>query len=173
MGQEMVGTPKRRPDAHGRELRRERIFARLREGWACDEIAREERLTPQRIRQIVREALDRRIVDDGSAHAKLQLARLVAAMRLAAEAVASGDIKAITSMLKVLDRLDRYQKIGAANQVYDDQSRGKLLDKINRVAANLQVDAPAPASDGREAGGPRAGAEADKDEKSPIFAASP
>ncbi len=173
MGQEMVCAPKRRPDAHGRALRRERILARLREGWACDEIAREERLTRQRVRQIVREALDRRIVDDGAAHAKLQLARLAAAIRLAGEAVAAGDIKAITSLLKVLDRLDRYQKIGAASQVEDDQAREKLLSKINRIAANLQADAPAPAAEGREEDGPRKGAEAGKHENSPSLAASP
>jgi hypothetical protein len=42
--------------------------------------------------------------------------------------------------LKVLDRLDRYQTVASANQVYDDEARKKLLDKINRVAANLGVD---------------------------------
>ena len=42
---------KRRVDERGR------IFARLREGYAYDEIAREEQLTPERVRQIVREAL--------------------------------------------------------------------------------------------------------------------
>jgi len=70
-------------------LRRGRIFARLREGYAYDEIAREEQLTPERVRQIVREALARRIVDDETDHAKL---------------------KAIPALLKVLDRLDRYQR---------------------------------------------------------------
>ena len=41
--------------AHGRVLRRGRIFARLREGWAYDEIAAHERLTAERVRQIVRQ----------------------------------------------------------------------------------------------------------------------
>jgi len=40
----------------------------------------------------------------------------------------------------VLDRLDRYQTIAGANQVYDEEARKKLFDKINRVAANLDVD---------------------------------
>ncbi len=35
----------RRLNAHGRVLRRGRIFARLREGWDYDEIASQERLT--------------------------------------------------------------------------------------------------------------------------------
>ena len=37
-------------------------------------------------------------------------------------------------------RLDRYQRAAKANQVYDDEARKKLFDKINRVAANLGVD---------------------------------
>ncbi len=80
----------RRLTAHGRVLRRGRIFARLREGWAYDEIASQERLTAERVRQIVRQTLDRRIIDDGAEHAKLQLARLQPAMRLA-----GGDVTAI------------------------------------------------------------------------------
>ena len=45
----------RRLTAHGRVSRRGRIFARLREGWAYDEIAAHERLTAERVRQIVRQ----------------------------------------------------------------------------------------------------------------------
>src|SRR5271165_1523562 len=130
----------RRLNAHGRVSRRGCIFARLREGWDYDEIAREERLTPERIRQIVRQALEQRIVDEGAEHAKLQLARLQPAMRLAAEAVADGDVKAITPLMRVLDRLDRYRRVANANQVDDDEAREKLLAKINRVAAHLGVD---------------------------------
>jgi hypothetical protein len=46
--------------------------------------------------------------------------------------------------MKVLDRLDRYQRTAKAVQVYDDEAGKKLMDKINRVAANLGVDQPAP-----------------------------
>src|SRR5208283_4649692 len=138
MESDRVPPPKRRLDARGRVLRRGRIFARLREGWAYDEIAREEQLTPERIRQIVREALEKRIVDDGTDHAKLQLARLQPAIRLAGEAVADGHVEAIAPLLKVLDRLDRYQRVANVAQVYDDEARQKLMDKINRVAANLE-----------------------------------
>ena len=61
-------------------------------------------------------------------------------MQLAAEAVAAGDVSAISPYLKVLDRFDRYQTVASANQVYDDEARKKLFDKINRVASNLGVD---------------------------------
>jgi hypothetical protein len=42
--------------------------------------------------------------------------------------------------LKALGWLDRYQTVASANQVYDDEARKKLLDKINRLANNLGID---------------------------------
>ena len=129
---------KRRPlTALARVQRRSRIFARLREGAAYDEIAEEERLSAERVRQIVREALAQRLPDEDADHAKLQLARLRPAMKIATEAIEGGDVAAIPSFLKVLDRLDRYQKTAKVNQVYDDDARKKLFEKLNRVAANL------------------------------------
>ena len=131
---------RRRLGAHGLMFRRRRIFASLREGFTYDEIAADEGVSPSRIRQIVSEVLQKRAVDSGADHAKLQLDRLAPLMQLATEAVAAGDIRAITPYLKVLDRLDRYQTVASANQVYDDEARKKLMDKINRIAANFGVD---------------------------------
>ncbi len=51
---EHTQTPGRRLNVLGKAERRKRIFARLREGWAYEEIAGEERLSAERIRQIVR-----------------------------------------------------------------------------------------------------------------------
>ena len=97
---------KRRPlTALARVQRRSRIFARLREGAAYDEIAEEERLSAERVRQIVREALAQRLPDEDADHAKLQLARLRPAMKIATEAIEGGDVAAIPSFLKALDRL--------------------------------------------------------------------
>ena len=97
-------------------------------------------MSSARIRQIVSEELQKRGVDSGAEHAKLQLDRLAPVMQLAAEAVAAGDVSAIAPYLKVLDRFDRYQTVAGANQAYDDEARKKLMDKINRIAANLGVD---------------------------------
>jgi hypothetical protein len=135
-----TASARRRPNAHGKIMRRRRIFARLREGWAYDEIAAQEGLTATRIRQIVSEVLQKRAVDSGADHAKLQLARLAPAVQLGAEAIAAGDISAISPYLKALDRLDRYQSVAAANQAYDEDARRKLREKINRIASNLGVD---------------------------------
>ena len=114
-------------------LRRKRIFAGLREGLRYDEIAAQEGVTTT-------EVLKNRSVDSDADHAKLQLDRLVPALQVAAEAVASGDVRAIPSYLKVLDRLDRYQATAITHEVYDDDARKKLMDKINRLAENLGID---------------------------------
>ena len=131
---------RRRLGAHGMMFRRRRIFAGLREGFTYDEIAADEGVSPSRIRQIVSKELQQRGVDSGAEHAKLQLDRLAPAIQLAAEAMAAGDISAITPYLKALDRLDRYQTVATANQVYDDEARKKLMDKINRMAENFGID---------------------------------
>ena len=72
-----TGSRKRlRLNPHAKALRRTRIFVCLRSGWSYEAIAREEKVTPRRIRQIVGEVLKRREVDAGPDHAMLQLVRL-------------------------------------------------------------------------------------------------
>jgi hypothetical protein len=48
----------------------------------------------------------------------------------------------------VIDRVDRYQRAAKVNEVYDEEARSKLFEKINRVAANLGVDEPRMAIEG-------------------------
>src|SRR5262249_14203736 len=131
---------RRRLGAHGLLFRRRRVFARLREGFTYDEIAAEEGGSSRRIRQVVTEELQKRAVDSGADHAKLQLDRLAPAVQLGAEAMAAGDVSAISPYLKALDRLDRYQTVASAHQGYDEEDRRKLLERINRIADNLGVD---------------------------------
>ncbi len=132
---EQISAPaKKRLTAFGKRARQKRIFARLREGWAYDEIAREERLTAARVRQIVSEVLQKRQVDDSMAHALLQLSRLGPAVQLAGEAVARGDLQAIWPLLGALDRLDRYQKDARAIHRDNEEIREKLYAKITRLA---------------------------------------
>jgi transcriptional regulator with XRE-family HTH domain len=130
----------RRMSANGMIFRRRRVLARLREGLTYDEIAGEEGVSRERIRQIASEVLQKRTVDSGADHAKLQLDRLAPAVQLGAEAIAAGDVSAITPYLRALDRLDRYQSAPGAHQVYDDEARKKLMERINRMAENLGVD---------------------------------
>ncbi len=140
----------------GKAARRKRIFARLREGWAYDEIAREEQITSRRARQIVAEALQRREVDDGADHALLQLSRLEPALRVASEAVGKGDVKAIAPLMKVLDRLDHYQKTAHAEttdrliNMIDFQVKAEAI--LEKQRARREADeAEAGAEDGQGA----------------------
>ena len=117
MAEDKAPVRRRQMGAHGLMFRRRRIFAQLREGYTYDEIAAEEGVSPSR-----------------------QLDRLAPATRLGAEGIAAGDIAAITPYLKALDRLGRYQAVASANQVYDDEARKKLMDKVNRLAENLGIN---------------------------------
>jgi hypothetical protein len=89
-----------------RAMRLQRIFARMQEGLSYGDIAAEEGISRERLRQIVRAATRRR--EDAPDHRRMQIARLMPALRLAAYDVENGDAKAIPSLLKLLDRLDRY-----------------------------------------------------------------
>ena len=129
--------PRRRLNILTRTARTKRIFARLREGWAYDDIAKEERLSAERVRQIVGQVLENRVLDRGEDHAHLQLERLRPALRLAGEAVARGELKAIGPLIKLMDRLDRHEGRFLKPFVYTESSRQRLLDKLNQAAANL------------------------------------
>jgi hypothetical protein len=167
MGAETVHEPARpRLNPYTKALRRERIFSRLRLGWPHAEIAREEGISEQRVRKIVSDAVQREKADDPSDHALLQLFRLEGAHALAAEAVAAGDLRAIAPYLKVLERLDRYQKAGATKQVYDDAARERLFAKINRIAARLEAKEPRKAA--KQAAAPCSGTDNANDSDSDL-----
>jgi hypothetical protein len=141
MEQTTVPTPsRRRLNAKDRALRRKRIFARLREGWAYDEIAREERLTTERVREIVNEVLLWRRADLDPKHALLQLARLAAPLKVASEAVAGGDVKSISPLLRTMKAIDAYQKTALAHQSYADKMSEKLIAKFKRLAIEAAED---------------------------------
>jgi hypothetical protein len=143
---EQTPRPGRQLNVLGKAERRKRIFARLREGWAYEEIAGEERISAERIRQIVSEVLDKRVIDRGVDHAHLQLERLMPAMRIVGEAIGRGELKAVAPLIKVIDRLDKHQQTVVAKYTYGPEERERLLAKINRLADNLQpVDCEAAA----------------------------
>ena len=142
--------PGRRLNVLGKAARRKRIFARLREGWAYDEIAREERVSAERVRQIVAEVLAKRVIDRGVDRAHLQLERLMPALRIAGEAIGRGELKVIAPLIKVIDRLDKHQETVVAKYEYGPEERQRLMDKMNRLVDNLQPldkEPAAPAGD--------------------------
>jgi hypothetical protein len=139
---EQIPEPRRRLNVLTKAERRKRIFGRLREGWAYDEIAREERVSAERIRQIVSEVLGKRVIDRGADHAHLQLERLMPALRIVGEAIGRGELKAVAPLIKVIDRLDKHQETVAAKHYYGPEERQRLLDKINRLVENLTAPEP-------------------------------
>jgi hypothetical protein len=147
---EQIPRPKRRLNVLGKAARRKRIFARLREGWAYDEIAGEERLSAERIRQIVAEVINKRVIDRGVDHAHLQLERLMPALRIVGAAIGRGELKAVAPLIKVIDRLDKHQTTVVAKYDYGPEERKRLLDKINRIVDNLQPRDEEPVAPGTE-----------------------
>jgi hypothetical protein len=139
---EQIPEPRRRLNVLTKAERRKRIFGRLREGWAYDEIAREERVSAERIRQIVSEVLGKRVIDRGADHAHLQLERLMPALRIVGEAIGRGELKAVAPLIKVIDRLDKHQETVAAKHYYGPEERKRLLDKVNRLVDNLTRPEP-------------------------------
>jgi hypothetical protein len=141
MDAETVPDPARpKLNPYTKALRRERFFSRLRLGTSYREIACEERVSEQRVRKIVSDALDQQGTDLPADHALLQLVRLEGAHAVAAQAIAAGDLRAVGPYLNVLERLDRYHA-GAKKDAYDDEGAWeKLLGKMNRILARLEVD---------------------------------
>ena len=104
-------TRRRRLNIVTRTARTKRIFARLREGWAYDDIAKDKRLSAERVRQIVGQVLENRVLDRGDDHAHMQIERLRPALRIVGKAVADGNLKAIGPLIKLIDRLDKHQGV--------------------------------------------------------------
>jgi DNA-binding Lrp family transcriptional regulator len=123
--------------AAARDLRRLRILASLQAGLSYAAIGRAEGLSRERVRQIVAKALDEGGAGTKLDHARVQIARLEPALRLAAGAVAGGDLSAIDRLLRVLDRLDRYSAVEGAATSEDEGGREKLLAKLNAMAERL------------------------------------
>jgi hypothetical protein len=125
------------PRAAARDLRRLRILASLQAGLSYAAIGRAEGLSRERVRQIVAQALAHGQADSKLDHARVQIARLEPALRLAAQAVADGDLGAIDRLLRVLDRLDRYSAVEGAATSADAGGRERLLAKLNAMAERM------------------------------------
>jgi hypothetical protein len=140
VNESLKAEPPRRPrvTAQDREIRRLRIFASRQAGQSYDEIAQAENLTSERIRQIVVDTLQRRLLDPVRDHARLQIARLDPALRVAAEQVATGDLRAVDRLIKVLDRLDKYQGVAASEADDGENVSERLFTKILQVLRNRE-----------------------------------
>ncbi len=135
----MVASPERKPrvSRREREMRRIRIMEMVRSGFTYEAIGRAENLSRERVRQIVVESCQTHAETASFDARLLQGARLEPALRLAARAIAEGDLAGIDRLIKVLDRLD---KCGVAvAQTFDDDARRRLFERINRAAAHVHA----------------------------------
>jgi hypothetical protein len=131
-----------RRTAREREERRIRIMAMVRSGYSYEEIARDERVSRERIRQIVTQSLKTDDWADRVDQARLQMARLEPALRLAARGVDNGKLSAISALLKVLDRLDKY---GAVVELVAKDYEGaheRLMTFVNKAAERVLGPVP-------------------------------
>ncbi len=126
-----------RRTAREREQRRIRILAMVQSGFSYEAIARDENLSRERVRQIVAQSLDEREGGTRLDLARVQIARLEPALRLAARGVADGELRAIDRLLKVLDRLDKYGAVADAKRSVNEGGRERLLAKLNHMAERM------------------------------------
>ena len=132
-----------RRTARQREERRIRIMGMVRSGFSYEEIARDECLSRERIRQIVTQSLKTDDRADRVDQARVQMARLEPALRLAARGVDNGKLSAINPLLKVLDRLDKY---GAVVDIVNKDYEGaheRLMTFVNKAAERVLGPVPA------------------------------
>jgi len=132
-----------RRTARQREEWRIRIMGMVRSGFSYEEIARDECLSRERIRQIVTQSLKTDDRADRVDQARVQMARLEPALRLAARGVDNGKLSAINPLLKVLDRLDKY---GAVVDIVNKDYEGaheRLMTFVNKAAERALGPVPA------------------------------
>ncbi len=94
--------------------RKLRILERLTMGASVANIARVEKITIRRVRQIIAEMLAKREVDPPAGFVQLQIARLGDAMVVAHTMMMEGDLKAMDRVIRLTGELDRYHGFGRA-----------------------------------------------------------
>jgi len=97
-----------------RIARRERFFELMMSGHTYAQIARMAQTSVATVRRNVDRALAERRPDAPERYARMQVARLQKAMKLAEAAIELGELKAVGIYLRVVAALDRYHELAAA-----------------------------------------------------------
>ena len=103
----------RRARREDRIARRERFFELIMSGHTYAQIARAAQTSVATVRREVDRALAERRLDAPERFARLQIARLQKAMKLAEAAIELGELKAISIYLRAVAALDRYHELAA------------------------------------------------------------
>ncbi len=94
--------------------RQERCFNLMMSGYTLSQIAKMVQASAATVRREIDRALAERRLDAPERFARVQVARLMKALRLAEAAVELGDMKAIAAYLRVVAALDRYHEPAGA-----------------------------------------------------------
>ena len=157
-----MGTAKRvRPNQHGTTaevVERERQVLQLRlEGWTFDAIA--QRLgykTPSGAHMAYKSALKRTLQQPADEIREAELARLDELQKIAWQQVLSGDLRAVDSVLRIMDRRAKFLGLDSPHRIEAkvETTNGSDIDtEVARLAALLDsgkprvVDAPASESE--------------------------
>lgn len=103
----------RRTRREDRVARRERYFGLMMSGYTCAQIARMAETSAATVRREIDRALAERRLDAPERFARVQVARLVKALKLAEAAIELGELKAVAIYLRAVAALDRYHEIAA------------------------------------------------------------
>jgi len=117
-----------------------RIVAARIAGRTIEAIADSEGLSRKRVEKLLRDELRRRGVASAADYARLQIARLENLTETLAPLAATGETAVIDRLLKIFDRLDRRHGLGKAapaNDAADEDTRAKLLARLNRMAERM------------------------------------
>ncbi len=93
--------------------RRDRCFNLMMSGYTLSQIAKMVQASSATVRREIDRALAERRLDAPERFARVQVARLMKALRLAEAAVELGEMKAIATYLRVVAALDRYHALAA------------------------------------------------------------
>jgi DNA-binding CsgD family transcriptional regulator len=105
----------RRTRRETRIARRERYFNLMASGYSCGQIAKMVQTSAATVRREIDRALAERRLDAPERFARVQVARLVKALRLAEAAIELGELKAVAIYLRVIAALDRYHELAAGS----------------------------------------------------------
>ena len=96
-----------------RVRRREAYFDLLTSGYSVEQIAGRMGMSASAVRRAVRQAVAARRLDAPEDFAKLQMGRLMKALRCADERLETGDLKAVAPFLRAVDDLNRFYGLAA------------------------------------------------------------
>ncbi len=105
----------RRTRRDTRIARQERYFDLMVSGYSCGQIAKMLKISAATVRREIDRALAERRLDGPEHFARVQVARLVKALRLAEAAIELGELKAVATYLRIVAALDRYHELAAGS----------------------------------------------------------